>query len=226
MIPQRKRSRKTVSNVRVNGGLFDKIDEQQEIIMSNLDTFTRAFYAAMDFESGDTFRYWEPAVQQGLIDTKQHRIWCGYTDDDDDPDDHGKETKFGISKAANPEVNVTLLTLDQAKEVYKRKYWNVNHCDKMRDYVAAYTYDCAAGSGPFNAAKFLQRAVGVADDGVVGPKTIEAANSKDWRSVVDAMRVQRLNHYAEKIAKDPSQKRFIGGWTRRANEFIKVFDSK
>lgn len=50
----------------------------------------------------------------------------GYSDDPNDP---GRETKYGISKRYNPEVDVKNLTLDQAKEIYLKKYWLPAGCD-------------------------------------------------------------------------------------------------
>jgi lysozyme family protein len=44
----------------------------------------------------------------------------GYTSDPRDP---GGETKYGISKRANPDLDIKNLTLDQAKARYRLKYW-------------------------------------------------------------------------------------------------------
>ena len=44
----------------------------------------------------------------------------GYTFDASDP---GGETKYGLSKRANPSIDIKNLTLDQAKAIYRQKYW-------------------------------------------------------------------------------------------------------
>ena len=44
----------------------------------------------------------------------------GYTADPRDP---GGETKYGISKRAFPEEDIPNLTVERAKELYKRSYW-------------------------------------------------------------------------------------------------------
>lgn len=51
----------------------------------------------------------------------------GYSNDPNDP---GGETKYGISKRYNPDVDVKNLTLDQAKEIYLKRYWMPFGCDK------------------------------------------------------------------------------------------------
>lgn len=51
-----------------------------------------------------------------------------YTNDQDDP---GGETKYGICKRYNPDVDIKNLTLEQAKEIYLKKYWIPAGCDEV-----------------------------------------------------------------------------------------------
>lgn len=39
------------------------------------------------------------------------------------PADPGGETKYGLSKRANPDLDIANLTLDQAHAIYRTKYW-------------------------------------------------------------------------------------------------------
>ena len=48
-----------------------------------------------------------------------------------DPSDPGGLTKFGISQRAYPDVNIRDLTLDGAKTLYRKDYWNRCSCDKL-----------------------------------------------------------------------------------------------
>jgi hypothetical protein len=48
----------------------------------------------------------------------------------DDPDDPGGPTKYGIAQNYNPEVDVKNLTLERAKEIYYRKYWQPAGCNE------------------------------------------------------------------------------------------------
>lgn len=52
----------------------------------------------------------------------------GYTNDPDDP---GGETKFGIAKKYHPNVDIKNLTLEQAKEIYRKEYWNKINGDTL-----------------------------------------------------------------------------------------------
>lgn len=96
-----------------------------------------------------------------------------------DPDDRGGETNFGISKSAYPNENIRAMTKERAAMIYKRDYWDAVRGDDLPfglDYVA---FDAAVNSGVSRGAKWLQRALGVTQDGRIGPNTIAAANKGD-----------------------------------------------
>jgi hypothetical protein len=44
--------------------------------------------------------------------------------------DEGGNTKFGIAQRYNPEVDVKNLTLEQAKDIYYKKYWLPAGCEE------------------------------------------------------------------------------------------------
>lgn len=114
----------------------------------------------------------------------------GYVNDARDP---GGETKFGISKRAYPDVEIATLTIEQAKTIYKRDYWDRAMCDQLPEAVAFQVFDTAVNSGIGQAIRFLQRAVGVADDGRVGPLTIRAVRGLDPEVVAARFNGQRLD---------------------------------
>lgn len=64
-----------------------------------------------------------------------------------DPQDPGGETKYGISKRAYPNVDIPQLTLDEAKAIYRRDYWNACGCDSMSWERALCAFDCAVNQG-------------------------------------------------------------------------------
>jgi lysozyme family protein len=68
----------------------------------------------------------------------------GYTNDPQDP---GGETKFGISKRAYPELDIANLTIDQAKAIYQRDYWDRCACDTMTWERALCVFDTAVNQG-------------------------------------------------------------------------------
>lgn len=134
-----------------------------------------------------------------------------------DPRDHGGETKFGISKRAYPQVDIKNLTLGAAKEIYKRDYWDRAQCDKLPPSVAYVLFDAAVNSGIGQAIRFLQRAVNVADDGVIGPMTIAAVTRLDAESVCARYIGQRLEFMTKLTTWDVYGK----GWSRRLADQLK-----
>lgn len=93
------------------------------------------------------------------------------------PADPGGETKFGISRRAYPLENIKGMTLERAKLLYLRDYWGPAGCDAVPDGIKFDLFDMAVNSGPVTAIKTLQRAAGVTPDGMLGPITLQAANS-------------------------------------------------
>ena len=62
------------------------------------------------------------------------------------PEDPGGETKFGISKRAYPSLNIKDLTVNEAKEIYKRDYWDHFPMDDLPDGVAFSLFDFAVNA--------------------------------------------------------------------------------
>lgn len=128
-----------------------------------------------------------------------------------DPRDPGGETKFGISKRSYPDVDIASLTIGGAKALYLRDYWQRARCDELPPMVAFQMFDTAVNSGIGQAIRFLQRSVGVADDGVVGPLTMNAVRRLDPEVVVARFNGQRLEFMTKLSTWDV----FGKGWARR-----------
>ena len=134
-----------------------------------------------------------------------------------DPKDPGGETKFGISKRAYPDLDIANLTLEQAKAVYERDYWKRARCDELPPNIAYLVFDCAVNSGIGQSIRFLQRALGTADDGVIGPLTIAAVQRVDAESLAARFLGQRLDFMTKLSTWDVYGK----GWARRIAEQLK-----
>jgi lysozyme family protein len=63
------------------------------------------------------------------------------------PADPGGETKYGISHKSYPKLDIANLTLDQAKKIYKRDYWDPLNLDQRQDGAALCLFDCAVNMG-------------------------------------------------------------------------------
>ena len=110
----------------------------------------------------------------------------------DDPRDSGGVTKYGISKKAYPDVDIQSLTLQQAKEIYRKDYWNRCKCDYLPDCLCMAVFDYAVNSGTIRAIKDLQTSLGVGVDGIIGNQTIGAANRVPVKPVIEEICKRRL----------------------------------
>ena len=129
----------------------------------------------------------------------------------DHPDDPGGETKYGISKRAYPDVNIAALTLDDAKAIYREDYWDRVRADELPAELRFPLFDAAVNSGVAQSIKWLQRAVGVRDDGVIGPVTMVAVKSSNPHQISSNFLGQRLKHMTDLRHWD----QFGRGWARR-----------
>jgi len=91
------------------------------------------------------------------------------------PADPGGETKWGISKRSYPNLDIKNLTVEDAKRIYWRDYWLRCGCEDLPRGLAFDVFDAAVNSGANQAARWLQTALGVRADGVIGPDTKAAA---------------------------------------------------
>lgn len=128
-----------------------------------------------------------------------------------DPNDAGGETKFGISKKAYPDIDIKNLTIEQAKEIYKRDYWDRCKCAFMPDALSIALYDFAVNSGTKRAIRYLQRALGVTVDGYIGNQTIGACNRVPTKYVLHKF----INYRLEFLMGLKNWKYFGNGWGRR-----------
>lgn len=132
----------------------------------------------------------------------------GYVDNRRDP---GGETKFGISRASYPGEDIKGMTLARAKTIYARDYWGPAGCDAMPDGARLQVFDTAVNSGVKTAIRMTQRAVGVVDDGILGPLTLQALQSMPAPRFIARFNGQRLAYLAD-LATWPA---FGRGWSRR-----------
>lgn len=122
----------------------------------------------------------------------------GYTNHPADP---GGETKWGISKRANPNVDIKNLTKEGALEIYKKKYWKADW-DKLPFELAACAMDTSVNMGPVRAQKFLELCGG---------------------DYVKFLQI-RLARYKELIKNNPSLKVFEKGWNNRMTDLRRFID--
>lgn len=136
----------------------------------------------------------------------------GYSDH---PADRGGPTMYGITQAVAREVgfkgDMRELPVDLAKRIYRERYWNPIRADDLPASLRLAAFDAAVNSGVGQAIKWLQRAAGVRDDGVIGPVTLQAVNQLD----ASALRMRMLAQRLRLMASLPSWPAFSRGWVSR-----------
>jgi lysozyme family protein len=177
-------------------------------------SFEKAVDHAMLYEVGGHWKL-TPEVESGLINTPAQRKAVGYVDD---PLDRGGETKFGVAKNANPDLDITDLTWAQAEAVYYDRYWVAGACEKLPARVAVLHFDGCVNHGVGRAKKFLQSSVGVTADGLVGKQTLTAVAAQDPIWVCNKICDLREQFYRDIVKNKPNQERFLKGWLRRIDE--------
>jgi lysozyme family protein len=127
------------------------------------------------------------------------------------PSDPGGHTKYGISKRAFPKEDISSLTLDRAKELYKKHYWDLCECDKLPLFIRLMVFDCAVNQGVTRATTFLQRIGKVKVDGLIGPVTLRSLEGIEPFDLVYLYEDMRLKAYHS----NPNWGTFGKGWGLR-----------
>lgn len=147
----------------------------------------------------------------------------GYSTDHNDPGNWTggkvgkgvmKGTKFGIAANTYPNLDIKNLTIEQAKAIYKKDWWDKLGADQLHPSIVYQLWDFAVNAGKSRALKELQQAVGVPDDGIIGPKTIAAVNATDVNDVLLLLASERLRFYTSL----PTWSTYGKGWTNRVAE--------
>lgn len=135
-------------------------------------------------------------------------------------DDPGGKTKWGITqKTYEMEYtgDVKDMTKAQCEQIYYRRYWLLSSCKDLPSGVDIVHFDTAVNCGPLQAAKLLQRAIGVEVDGVIGPRTRQTALVQDPLLLIDRYCDVRSEFYSEIVAKNEKLSVFLKGWQNRVS---------
>lgn len=116
------------------------------------------------------------------------------------PADPGGATNLGVTlanfrryvKQSGTVEDLKNLTVEQAGVVYRRFYWDRVLGAELPAGVDFAVFDFAVNSGPLRAVQYLQRIVGVPDDGRIGPRTLAAVRAMPARQIVERLCDDRL----------------------------------
>lgn len=150
---------------------------------------------------------------------------------DDDPIDPGGRTNQGIiqrvysswrKKKGLPVRDVFLMEDHERDEIYYQNYGRLVRFDELPPGVNIVVLDGGVHSGPSQSIKWLQRALGLGADGVLGDRTLEAViNHPDHDALVANICEQRMKF----LRALKTFYHFGKGWTSRVNQLKKIGQS-
>lgn len=139
----------------------------------------------------------------------------------DHPSDPGGATMRGITLATYRQyrpgatkADLRAITDAEVRTIYRRGYWDVVRGDDLPPGLDLVAFDAAANSGPSRGAQWLQMALGVAADGVVGPKTLAAAEAADPTWTIPTACDMRMTF----LRRLPTWGEFGRGWQIRVDD--------
>lgn len=144
-----------------------------------------------------------------------------------DPDDAGGATNKGVTIATFRHFYGAGATVEQLKRItdeqwfhiFKTGYWDRWRADEINSQsVANIVVDWVWASGSYGITR-VQKILGVPADGIVGPKTLAALNSRPAEPLFYQIRAARIAFVENIVRERPSQKKFLRGWTNRILSF-------
>lgn len=142
----------------------------------------------------------------------------------DDKNDAGGITKYGVSlrflktiRAGVTADTIRNMTKQEATTIFHSEFWDKCRCDELPERIAFALYDTAVNVGVKQAVKFLQRSLGIKDDGIIGTDTVYFARNCDVDEVLADFLDRRRQFYRNLAEKKPSQQCFLKGWLNRTD---------
>ena len=120
---------------------------------------------------------------------------------ENDPDDPGGVTKYGIDKASHPKVDVRNLTEPQAREIYWQE-WKASGAEFMAEGLGEVYFNAFVNCGAGRAPKLL-----------VGAST------------ADEFLDHQEDFYRRLAASSPKRAKYLKGWLNRTRDLRKFVSS-
>ncbi len=164
-----------------------------------------------------------------VADTFPHALRLVLVDEgglDDDPHDHGGRTAYGIiqreydgyrARHSLPPQDVWKITPAEYTEIYRDRYWSP-WCDRLPSGMDYAFFDACVNTGPAQAAKTLQQAVGVRVDGFMGDVTLAKVAAMDAQAAIHAF-CERRRAFYRALRQFP---RYGRGWLARVDHVEKA----
>ncbi len=146
----------------------------------------------------------------------------------------GHWTAYGVTQAAYntyrtrhglPQRSTRNMTKHEVHTLYYEDYWLASSADKLPAQVRLVHFDAAVNHGVHRANRLLQRALGVREDGILGPQTLQAIKSRSDQSIARNYLSIRKNFYNQIVDRTPAQKVFLKGWLARIEKLQLTLDA-
>ena len=155
--------------------------------------------------------------------TKGHYGDYDFVRTENDSNDPGGVTRLGVDQRSHPKVNVKNLSLGQALEIYKEDYWQPIYADKMSSALALCVFDAAVNVGKSRSIKWLQAALNLTADGVIGPKTLKALeDSYSSHQALTTKLLNRREYYYRSEVRASLRQHYLKGWLARTSDLRKA----
>lgn len=153
----------------------------------------------------------------------------GYTNH---PADRGGPTNMGVTHATlyqwhaqHPDSpipeQVSDLEPDHVRAIYRAGYYTGPGFDCIRHAgLLEAVVDAAVHSGPQIVTRWMQQALGLTADGILGPRTRAAIELSDPDVLRVAVFARRIRHLGAIITRNPSQAAFAAGWFNRVADLL------
>ena len=114
---------------------------------------------------------------------------------ENDPDDPGGATKFGIDQRSHPNENIRNLTEARAIQIYWESYWQKYECENYRYPMGEVVFICAVNAGIGRVRETLAK---------IGPN----ASASDFLNEQEAF-------YRRLATARPTMAKYLKGWLNR-----------
>jgi lysozyme family protein len=136
------------------------------------------------------------------------------------PNDKGGPTKYGITQADMPGVNMQTISQIEAIAYYRAHYWKDLYSQINSQLVAEKLFDMGVLMGVGTAVKLLQTTlkstIMIVPDGVFGPQTLTDVNQVG-DALLQSYRNMLLHHAVNIAGNAPNDSEFLHGWMNRIN---------
>jgi len=140
------------------------------------------------------------------------------------PADPGGETKYGISKAQFPDLNIPALTINDAMDIYERTYWDKFRLGEVKNQkIATAVFDAVVQHG--QGIRIVQQALTASGspvkiDNIIGPETLGALNKVHEITFLKNYVTARKSYMDSLIVAKPALAQFRKTWYKRVDFFF------